>query len=362
MLTSLLSPGIFTDMRAIAAPDEYSWIETTISDFEAGDAHHVTVFLFDPGDPNDDGDVELESKLDQENWGPSKAPDTPKIYGDNAVAQTFITSRDGEYLTITLYLSIYGNPDPLTVELRTCVGDNITSAYPDSTNTSFLWGGLIESSKVPENGGKVDIDINNLPEGHISSGTIYALVLRQAGEGGDSNNYYKQWYDGDYVSGNTWKQSSGESGWSGVKGFGNHDASFRVFVNDEPGKGYYTEGTLTSSVYNIGFPAQFHTISWNATTENVTSIKFQIATDNGEFVGPSGNTTSYYTNKTGETIWSGHNGSQYVRYKAYLETTDTNITPVLHDITITYAAMPEVYPDISVTLTSIDFGYVQVGS
>ena len=89
MLTSLLSPGIFTDMRAMAAPDE--WKESTISDFEAGDAHHVVVGLWDPGDPNDDGDVELESKLDQENWGPSKAPDTPKIYGDNAVAQTFIT-------------------------------------------------------------------------------------------------------------------------------------------------------------------------------------------------------------------------------------------------------------------------------
>jgi hypothetical protein len=102
---------------------------------------------------------------------------------------------------------------------------------------------------------------------------------------------------------------------------------------------YYSSGTIISSSYNTGTNADFGTISWTAVTPPGTSVKFQIAanTDNATwlFKGPDGTAGTYYT--SGAAVWSGLDGSRYVKYKALLGTSDTGVTPVLHDVTLTYS-------------------------
>ncbi len=99
-------------------------------------------------------------------------------------------------------------------------------------------------------------------------------------------------------------------------------------------------GTLTSPDHDAGGKAYWGNISWNSTEPANTSIKFQIATNNDSatwnFTGPDGTNTSYYTTKIGQSIYSGHdNDKWYIKYKAFLATTNTSV-PTLHDVTITY--------------------------
>jgi hypothetical protein len=103
---------------------------------------------------------------------------------------------------------------------------------------------------------------------------------------------------------------------------------------------YYASGNLTSSTYDTGCSANFGSISWTATTPPGTSIKFQIATSNDTstwtFKGPDGTPSTYYAS-SGVAIWSGHDTDRFIKYLACFSTTDTNVTPVLHDVSITYA-------------------------
>lgn len=105
-----------------------------------------------------------------------------------------------------------------------------------------------------------------------------------------------------------------------------------------PTSAYYSSGTLTSSTYDAGSVVDFGTISWTAVTPASTAIKFQIATNNDSanwyFIGPDGTSSTYYT-LSGTTIWSGSNVAHYIRYKAFFSTTNTAITPVLNDVSIT---------------------------
>jgi len=333
---------VLTSSSVMAAP--VVWTQTTLDDFEAGIHEHVHVVLWDPVDPAYDGDVILESNLDQENWGPTQAPNTPKIYGDNYVAQTFRASRAGTYVTVSLYLSKQGNPNNLVVEIWDCTLDDSATAEPKS----FLGGGIIQSDDV-EQPGEYGASIV-VPAPHLSAGTMYAIVVYQQGNSGGPHDYYKWWYDGDYEDGNAWKQTSTHSGWEGAKGFGGHDTTFKVYVSGQPdGKGYYPSGNLTSSVYDTGYYAIFDSISWNSTEPVGTSVMFQIATNNDgatwNFVGPDGASGTFYTTSDSD-IWPGHVGYQYIRYKAYLETNDTDETPVLHDVSITYSPLGEPNPSI----------------
>jgi len=102
---------------------------------------------------------------------------------------------------------------------------------------------------------------------------------------------------------------------------------------------YYPSGTLESSSHDCGHPADFGTISWDSQTPGSTELKFQIATNNDNstwnFVGPDGNPATYYET-SGTDIWSGNDGNRYIRYKAYLRTTDPDQTPELEEVRITY--------------------------
>jgi hypothetical protein len=103
---------------------------------------------------------------------------------------------------------------------------------------------------------------------------------------------------------------------------------------------YYPSGVLESAVRDLGCNVVFGAISWQAVISLGAAIKFQVAA-NGDnatwnFKGPDGKTNTYYTSG-GASLWSGHNGSRYVKYKAFFSASNTGITPVLDDVAITYS-------------------------
>ena len=108
--------------------------------------------------------------------------------------------------------------------------------------------------------------------------------------------------------------------------------------------GYYAEGTLTSSVHNAGREVVFNRVGFEAELPVNTLIGLQLATsDNANgpwtYYGPGGTTSSsdVYTQPDGEGIWMGNNRGQYVRYRAYLRTSDGEQTPVLEMVTLNYS-------------------------
>jgi outer membrane protein assembly factor BamB len=134
-----------------------------------------------------------------------------------------------------------------------------------------------------------------------------------------------------------WKYDIASNAWS-IK----HDTPSNVAYGGAlafKGASYYTSGNLISSTYDAGYAADFGNISWTATAPAATSVKFQIATnsDNATWVfkGPNGSGGTYYTSSD-TAIWAGHDGDRYIKYKAFLDTTDTSVTPVLHDISISF--------------------------
>jgi len=108
--------------------------------------------------------------------------------------------------------------------------------------------------------------------------------------------------------------------------------------------GYYSEGTLVSSVFDAKRETAYNRISFTASLPALTSVGFQIATANNVagpwlFYGPAGTTETndLYSVSTGQGIWLGNNFGRYLRYKAYLRSGDGNNTPVLRDVTINYS-------------------------
>lgn len=108
--------------------------------------------------------------------------------------------------------------------------------------------------------------------------------------------------------------------------------------------GYYSQGTLASSVFDAGRETAFNRITYNADVPVQTSVGFQTATANNSigpwiFYGPGGTTSEsdLYTDPNGEGIWLGNNLGQYFRYQAYLFSDDGLTTPTLYDVSINYA-------------------------
>lgn len=108
--------------------------------------------------------------------------------------------------------------------------------------------------------------------------------------------------------------------------------------------GYFTTGTLTSSVFDAGRETVFNRIGYEADLPVQTALGMQLATSTSPtgpwlFYGPGGTTiaSDVYTDPAGEGIWLGNNQGRYCRYKAYLESFDGESSPVLESVLVNYA-------------------------
>lgn len=110
---------------------------------------------------------------------------------------------------------------------------------------------------------------------------------------------------------------------------------------------YASSGVFESRVYTANTPKSWNNITWNAETPNGTSITMMIRT--GNVPTPDGTWTTYDTMATSGI--STNKASSYVQYKAVLTTTDTKLTPVLSNISITCS--PVMAPTVSLNPDSL---------
>ncbi|MCC7355995.1 MAG: prepilin-type N-terminal cleavage/methylation domain-containing protein [Candidatus Doudnabacteria bacterium] len=108
------------------------------------------------------------------------------------------------------------------------------------------------------------------------------------------------------------------------------------------GSNYVPSASLESSTFDTGAASDFTTITWEPTSQVPgTEVKFQVASNNDNltwnFIGPDGTAGTYYSTP-GTTLHASHASTQYIRYKAFLSTTDDSITPVLSNVGINYVS------------------------
>ncbi len=330
------------DFSLGTAPASACLTDTTQNDFLRGVATAA--------DPNaSPGDVLLlnAANIDQQNTtlGNSGVGITTTTWG----GQTFTPAVTGQLTRIDVNLfcsGCTGTTPNLTLSIRATSGGLPTGAdIASATITGFNSGA---SAFYTANFGSPPT---------LTAGTQYALVIRPTAN--PSPGTYALTRSGtstagaDVYAGGT-RVSGATSGtvWSiPLTGGVSTDAGFKTYMNT----GFAATGNLVSSLKDsnppTGFTPVWTTISWNDSTPANTSLQFQVAGSNSvngpfNFVGPDNTSATFFT--TSGASLSQFNGFRYLRYKAYLATTDGTVTPTLSDVTICFNV---VAPDLAITKT-----------
>lgn len=127
---------------------------------------------------------------------------------------------------------------------------------------------------------------------------------------------------------------------------------------------YVSSGSLTSSTFDMGTTTNFHILNWGPSNQPAEvgseGVKFQIATNliitatsTWNYVGPNGTSNTYYTS-SGQNISEVHDGDRYLRYKMYLQTANSDYTPIVSEVFVTFAS--ECAPPGQVFFTNLDSG------
>lgn len=120
---------------------------------------------------------------------------------------------------------------------------------------------------------------------------------------------------------------------------GNPNPTTQVLVNSfqVTNKGKYAPLGTIKEKYDAGLTTKWSSVSWTSTEPVGTSIKFRTRTAADE-AGLATATWSEYLTASGSPI-SSPNG-RWIEVESTLATTNTNVTPLLHDVTVTYGYNP----------------------
>lgn len=157
-----------------------------------------------------------------------------------------------------------------------------------------------------------------------------------------------------YTQGSIWNQQdwsggAGQTGFSDATEYFSDDGNLNVTgvptgVRLLQFAGTYAgSGSLVSSTFDTGTAStSYTTFSWSPASQSAsTTLKFQIATNNDDatwnYLGPDGTSATYFTTP-GSTIHATSTGNRYVRYKAFLSTIDSTVSPVLSSMSLNYVS------------------------
>ena len=146
-----------------------------------------------------------------------------------------------------------------------------------------------------------------------------------------------------------WTGGSGQAAWSdstkylSSTGISTTDLPTAVRLQNSGGYTLTNSGSLISSTYDTGTASStYTTFSWLPTSQDpADTVKFQLAANNDNatwnFVGPDGTANTYYTTP-GSSISATLNNKRYVRYEAFLSTTNTAKNPTLTSVSMNYVS------------------------
>jgi hypothetical protein len=179
----------------------------------------------------------------------------------------------------------------------------------------------------------------------LTAGTVYALAIRPTAN--PSVGIYALTRSGTstagadvYAGGSRVSGATSGTVWSiPTTGGVTTDTGFRTYMQT----GFSAAGNLVSGTKDanpvLAGSTSWTTLSWTATTPALTTLQFQVAASNNvngpfNFVGPDGTAATFFT--TSGASLSQFNGNRYLKYKAYLATTNSAVTPTLNDVTICF--------------------------
>ncbi len=175
----------------------------------------------------------------------------------------------------------------------------------------------------------------------LTAGTRYAFIFRLAGAFASGTVAYtcscspdsSPYANGQFVT-------SGNSGSTWTADSGGRDLNFVTYIS----AGYASSGTFTSSLKDAnpvpGSTPKWTTLSFTATTPAGTAVKLQVAGSNNangpfNYVGPDGTASTFFTS-SGASLTPQFDGFRYLRYKAFLSTTDGTVTPSLSSVQVCF--------------------------
>lgn len=111
---------------------------------------------------------------------------------------------------------------------------------------------------------------------------------------------------------------------------------------------YQSDGVLESKTFDTGSATTtYYSLSWQpqdqATSTGASSVRFQLASGNDaatstwHYLGPDGTANTYYT-LADTNVSTAHSGHRYVRYKLFLHTDDTSVSPSIFDVALTFSS------------------------
>lgn len=238
------------------------------------------------------------SNIEWDNYTPSVIGNTYMIYGSSPIQQVSVLPNTSQLFTLIL------------------------GSY---TANSLLVVVKDSSTSNPIEGATVTLKLNN---------PAYSSTLQTAGS---------------IWSEQSWAGGSGQAAWSDTtkywsgSGVSTTDLPLAVRLQNSGGRTLTNSGSLVSSTYDTGTASTtYTTFSWLPTSQSASStLKFQLAANNDNatwnFTGPDGTANTYYATP-GTAISTSLNNNRYIRYQAYLSTTDTTKNPTLTSTSLNYVS------------------------
>jgi hypothetical protein len=180
----------------------------------------------------------------------------------------------------------------------------------------------------------------------VTAGTTYAFIFRNATTfAGGTVAYTCSCATTGFVNSNPYangqRVSSSTSGstWAADTTAGGRDLNFVTYINP----GFASTGIYVSSIKDAnpaaGSAANWKTLSFAASTPTGTAVKFQVAASNNvngpfNYVGPDGTAATFFS--TSGVDLSQFDGFRYLRYEAFLTTSNPSVTPSLSSVAVCY--------------------------
>jgi len=156
-----------------------------------------------------------------------------------------------------------------------------------------------------------------------------------------------------YINQTNWSGGSGQTEYTDSTMYATDDnvdvttSTGQVLLRNAFGP-YNDSGWLESSTFNTGSDSNFYSLIWSPNDQpalaGANSVSMQFATtastspsDPWNFVGPDGTSATYYTSSN-SSLSSVHANHQYARYKLFLSTADTTVTPNVSDVSFTFTS------------------------
>jgi hypothetical protein len=291
------------------------------------------------------GNVILAKPLSVDQQATSNSGSGFNVTTTQWIGQTFVPAISGKLSKIGMSLfcsACSGTDQPLTVQVRTT-----SASLPTST--------VLATATIPgfSSGSSVTYTATFASQPTLTAGTKYAFIVKLAtARTGTYDAIYSAGPNADTTGDLVATVNSGSS-WSipTVSGTA-RDMQFTTYMST----GFNPSGTFVSSMRDAnpaaGRAAHWTTLSFTANTPANTAVKFQVAGSNNaygpwNYVGPDGTASTFFT--TSGADLSEFNGDRYLRYEAFLSSSDPTVTPSISSV---QTCFQDVLPGVASTLVA----------